>query len=185
MPDQEADRAGTTSAPGRTHEPTPADGGASDQPDAAPPEPSADEKRLAELDDRWRRTAAELDNLRKRSALEAAQVRADERARVLNRWLPVIDNLELALEHADADADSVVAGVRAIRDQALALVAELGYPRFDDRGATFDPRLHEAIGTVATSDEKLGTVVQVLRSRYGDEGQVLRPAAVIVATEPR
>src|SRR4051812_40982969 len=61
--------------------------------------------RLEELHDRWLRAVAELDNLRKRTARDLARQRLDERARVAAEWLPVIDNLELALRHADADAD--------------------------------------------------------------------------------
>jgi molecular chaperone GrpE len=138
---------------------------------------------VAELDDRWRRTAAELDNLRKRSAREGDRQRTDERIRVLSGWLPVLDNLERALEHSGPSADGFAEGVRSIRDQALALVADLGYPRVDDLGAQFDPNLHEAVGTTQSADHKPGTVVHVVRPRYGHEGQVLRPAAVIVAAE--
>jgi molecular chaperone GrpE len=140
---------------------------------------------VAELDDRWRRTAAELDNFRKRSAREAAQQRTDERIRVLSSWLPVLDNLERALEHSGSSADGFAEGVRSIRDQALAVVADLGYPRVDDLGEQFDPNLHEAVGTTQSTDHKPGTVVHVVRPRYGREGRVLRPAAVIVAAEQR
>jgi molecular chaperone GrpE len=174
MSQQDADRAGTTSTPDRSEEPAPA---AKDQPDAL--------AQVAEMEDRWRRTAAELDNYRKRTARESAGQREDERVRVLARWLPVVDNLELALEHADADPDAIIAGIRAVRDQALAILAEFGYPRYDDQGEAFDPNLHEAVGTVANSDQPPGTVVHVVRPRYGDGGHVLRPAAVIVAAEER
>jgi molecular chaperone GrpE len=138
---------------------------------------------VAELDDRWRRTAAELENFRKRSAREGAQQRADERARVLSVWLPVLDNLELALEHAGPQTDGFVEGVRSIRDQALAVIADLGYPQVDDLGEQFDPNLHEAVGTMQSADHKPGTVMHVVRPRYGQEGRVLRPAAVIVAEQ--
>jgi molecular chaperone GrpE len=174
MSQQDADRAGTTSTPDRTEEPAPP---AEDQADVP--------AQVAEMEDRWRRTAAELDNYRKRTARESASQREDERARVLARWLPVVDNLELALAHADGESDPVIAGIRAVRDQALAVLAELGYPRYDDQGEVFDPNRHEAVGTVASSDEKPGTVVHVVRPRYGDGGHVLRPAAVIVAAEER
>jgi molecular chaperone GrpE len=140
---------------------------------------------VAELNDRWRRTAAELDNFRKRSAREGAQQRTDERARVLSVWLPVLDNLELALEHAGPQTDGFVEGVRTIRDQALAVIADLGYPRVDDLGEQFDPNLHEAVGTMQSADHRPGTVMHVVRPRYGEEERVLRPAAVIVAAEQR
>jgi molecular chaperone GrpE len=174
MSQQDADRTGTTSAPDTTEEPAPP---AEDQQNAL--------AQVAEMEDRWRRTAAELDNYRKRTARESASQREDERARVLARWLPILDNLELALEHADAESDAIIDGIRAVRDQALAVLAEFGYPRYDDQGEAFDPNRHEAIGTIASSDEKPGTVVHVVRPRYGDGGHVLRPAAVIVAAEER
>jgi molecular chaperone GrpE len=174
MSQQDDDRPGTTSTPDRAEESAPLD---KDRQDA--------QAQVAEMEDRWRRTAAELDNYRKRTVRESASQREDERARVLARWLPVVDNLELALGHADADSDAVIEGIRAVRDQALGVLAEFGYPRYDDQGETFDPNRHEAVGTIASSDEKPGTVVHVVRPRYGDGGHVLRPAAVIVAAEER
>jgi molecular chaperone GrpE len=149
-----------------------------------PPDPLAEaQAEVTELTDRWRRTAAELDNFRKRSARESAQQRTEEQARVLSVWLPVLDNLELALEHAGSDSDGFVEGVRSIRDQALAVVDGFGYPRVDDLGEQFDPNLHEAVGTAQSADHKPGTVVHVVRPRYGRKERVLRPAAVIVAAE--
>ncbi|HEU5036675.1 MAG TPA: nucleotide exchange factor GrpE [Nocardioides sp.] len=137
---------------------------------------------VAELEDAWRRTAAELDNLRKRCARDVVRGREQERAAVAARWLPVLDNLERALEHASSDAGSVVEGVRAVLAQAVGVLADLGYPRRNDTGRAFDPALHEAVGTV--SDEGLvpGTVAQVVRPGYGPDDKVLRPAAVVVAT---
>jgi molecular chaperone GrpE len=140
-------------------------------------------ERAAEMEDRWRRTAAELDNFRKRVARESSQQRETERALVAAGWLPVVDNLELALEHADAEYDALVEGIRAVRDQALAVLAGLGYPRFDDSAKPFDPALHEAVGTTPTSEAPAGTVVHVVRPRYGEGTRVLRPAAVVVAAE--
>ncbi|HEY0620718.1 MAG TPA: nucleotide exchange factor GrpE [Kribbella sp.] len=194
MSQQDAERAGTTSAAdrpddhapanGKTENGTAADGTAAEgtAADRAAPDVVT---QVAQLEDRWRRTAAELENFRKRTARESAEQRQDERARVLARWLPVVDNLELALEHAGPEAKQIVDGVKAVRDQAVAILAEYGYPRFDDVGKLFDPKLHEAVGTVASPDSEPGTVVHVVRPRYGDGDKVLRPAAVIVATEER
>src|SRR5712691_1018643 len=75
--------------------------------------------RIAELEDQWRRALADFDNLRKRVARESAGQRDAERARVAGQWLPVVDNLDLALEHAASDPPAIVEGVRAVRDQAL------------------------------------------------------------------
>lgn len=143
------------------------------------------EQRVAELEDLWRRALAELDNYRKRTTRELARARRDERAKAAAEWLPVIDNLDLALEHARADPENIVEGVRAVRQQALAVLAALGYPRRDDEGVTFDPTYHEAVSTVEDEDLPPGTVARVVRPGYGSEDEVLRPAAVVVATRGR
>jgi molecular chaperone GrpE len=138
-------------------------------------------QRVAQLDDQWKRAMADLDNLRKRMARESQQQRADERARVAALWLPVIDNLELALQHADADPQSILKGVQAVRDQALAVLAAFGYARRNDEGTQFDPARHEAVATVPDANVPPGTVVHVVRPGYGDGDRQLRPAAVVVA----
>ena len=136
---------------------------------------------LAELEDRWRRALADLENLRKRHAREVERERAAERASTAAALLPVIDNLELALSHAEADPGSIVEGVKAIRDQAVNTLAQLGYERRGERGVPFDPARHEVVGVVEDADAEPGTVVQVLRPGYGDPGNQLRPVAVAVA----
>ena len=140
------------------------------------------ELRIEELEDRWRRAVAELDNFRKRVVRERAADRDEERRQVAARWLPVIDNLDLALSHAGTDETGIVEGIRAVRDQALAVLADLGFSRRDDDlGAAFDPALHEAVGTVVRDDRPAGSVVHVARPGYGPDDRVLRPASVVVA----
>ncbi|MFE9069360.1 nucleotide exchange factor GrpE [Streptomyces violaceusniger] len=136
---------------------------------------------LAELEDRWRRALADLENLRKRHAKELERERAAERARTAAALLPVIDNLELALSHAEADPGSIVEGVKAIRDQAVNTLAQLGYERRGETGVPFDPARHEVLGVIEDPEAEPGTVVQVLRPGYGDPGNQLRPVAVAVA----
>jgi molecular chaperone GrpE len=140
-------------------------------------------KQIAELEDSWRRTAAELDNFRKRCAKDVIRAREQERAAVATRWLPVLDNLERALEHAASNPDQIVEGVRAVHQQALAILTDLGYPRRDDEtGKVFDPAKHEAVSTVADEDLVPGTVAHVVRPGYGPDDEILRPASVVVAT---
>ncbi len=136
---------------------------------------------VAELEDRWRRALADLDNLRKRYARELDRDREAERARVAAAWLPVLDNLERALAHAGGDEGPLVEGLRSVRDQAVAVLASLGYPRQDQVGVPFDPARHEAVGVVHDSQAAPGTVVRVLRPGYGEGERQLRPAAVAVA----
>jgi molecular chaperone GrpE len=137
--------------------------------------------RVAELEDKWRRALADLDNHRKRTAKTLDHERAEERARTSAAWLPVLDDLERALEHADAEPGAVIEGVRSVLDQAREVIARLGYPRRDDEGAPFDPALHEAVSTIAEPGAAEGTVVHVLRPGYGTDQRQLRPAQVVVA----
>ncbi|KUM90799.1 MULTISPECIES: nucleotide exchange factor GrpE [Streptomyces] len=137
---------------------------------------------LREAEDNWRRALADLDNLRKRHARELERVAAAERARTAAAFLPVIDNLELALSHAGAaDPGAIVEGVRAVRDQAVNVLERLGYPRHAEKGVQFDPARHEVVGVVQDPDADPNTVVQVLRPGYGEAERQLRPAAVTVA----
>ena len=138
--------------------------------------------RIVELEDNWRRTAAELDNFRKRCAKDLVRARQQERAKTAGGWLPVLDNLERALEHASSDPEHIIEGVRAVHQQALSVLANLGFPRRDVTGKAFDPAVHEAVGTIADQELVPGTVAQVVRAGYGTDDEILRPAAVVVAT---
>lgn len=145
----------------------------------APPEDT-----VALLEDRLRRALADLDNLRKRYEREVARERLTERMLVARQWLPVVDDLERALEHLaagdDGDRRAVIEGLRVVRDRALAVLAQLGFPRFDAMGTLFDPARHEAV-SVVDSDARPGTVVGTIRPGYGAGDDVLRPAGVVVA----
>jgi molecular chaperone GrpE len=136
------------------------------------------------LDDgRLLRAMADLDNLRKRFHREVVREREAERSRVAAEWVPVVDDLDRALDQATAD-DSAPAGftegLQAVRDHAVAVLARLGFPRFENPGERFDPSRHEAVGAIE-ADAPAGTVVAVVRPGYGTPERVLRPAAVVVA----
>lgn len=150
---------------------------------AAAPQQDADRRALEAAEDRWRRAAADLDNLRKRYAREVARERENERGLVTSAFLPVLDTLDRALEHAAANPDTLVEGIRTLREQALAVVAGLGYGREDEPGVPFDPARHEVVGVVDAdgSGAPPGAVAAVVRPGYGAPGRQLRPAAVTVA----
>jgi molecular chaperone GrpE len=92
-----------------------------------------------------------------------------------------VDNLERALEHSQAEPGAVMEGIRAVRDQAVAVLAGLGFPRRDDEGAMFDPARHEALATRTDPEAEAGQVIEVVRSGYGEGDHQLRPAQVVVA----
>lgn len=137
--------------------------------------------RVSEAQDLRLRALADLDNLRKRCAAQVERAATEARAAVAADWLPVVDNLDRALEHSQAEPDAIIEGVRSVRDQALSVLTSLGYPRRDDVGAMFDPARHDAIAVHSDPEAAAGTVIDVVRPGYGDGEHQLRPAQVVVA----
>ena len=138
-----------------------------------------------ELQDQLIHVLADFDNLRKRLGRETESARARERETVATDFLPVLDSLERALDHADADPSLIREGVQAVRDQAVQILAKLGFARSDPLGEQFDPARHEAVASVNDPDAEPGTIVHVVHPGYGDDEHQLRPAAVVVATKGR
>ena len=150
--------------------------------DDAPPDER--DARLAELEDRWRRAAADLDNARKRAGRELAVARDAERARAASVFLPVVDGLADAVAYANRVDDPIGEGIESIREQAVAALERLGYPRIDQVGVPFDPRLHEVVSVVQRDDLEPRTVVAVTRLGFGTPDRLLRPAGVVVTAAP-
>lgn len=157
------------------------DGAGADEDSSTAAVAEAAAARIAWLEDQRLRALADLDNLRKRCASQVSGARAETRAEVARRWLPVIDNLERALAHAQADPGAIIEGVRAVRDQAESILAGLGFPRRDDLGARFDPARHEAVASRPDPQAPDGSVVEVVLPGYGDGSGQLRPAQVVVS----
>jgi molecular chaperone GrpE len=132
-----------------------------------------------------RRTKADFENYRKRVAGEASQAEKRGRAHLIRQLLPVLDNLERALESDDqASTDSVIEGVRLVTDELKAVLERSGVESYEPSGEPFDPDWHEAMMTRATPREQAGRVLEVLEKGYRLDGQVLRPARVVVGQEP-
>ena len=164
--------------------------GVHQDPEQAGPDPSPENKpevaapdldAVAALEDRLRRALADLDNLRKRHARELDRERAAAANRVAAAWLPVLDNLELALSHADDPDHPLVRGIQAIRDQAVDILNRQGFGPVDEVGVPFDPQLHEVVAVVENPDVPPGAVAAVLRPGYGHGERQLRPAMVAVS----
>jgi molecular chaperone GrpE len=138
---------------------------------------------IDDANDRMRRIAAELDNARKRHARQSEELQSAARAKAASAWLPVIDNLERAVRTAPEACESgaFVAGLEALRDQAISVMESLGFHRHAEVGVPFDPYLHEAVDVRDDVDAPPGTVVDVVRAGYGEGERQLRPAGVVVA----
>jgi molecular chaperone GrpE len=72
----------------------------------------------------------------------------------------VLDDLERALQHAGSDPSAIIEEVRSVRDEAVGVLAWLGFPRRDDLGARFDPARHDAVASIASADAPPGTVAR-------------------------
>lgn len=134
--------------------------------------------------ERLLRATADLDNLRKRSRREIADARIEARAQVLRDVLPVVDNLERALAHADTSAESIVDGVKLVMRQFETALEKSQVKMIEAEGVAFDPNLHEAMSQIESADAEPGSVVQVLQAGYTIGERLLRPALVVVAKAP-
>jgi len=137
-------------------------------------------QRVEQLDDRYKRALADLDNYRKRSGREVERQVSERTERTARDWLEVVDNLERALVLATPE-NPVAEGLRAVLEQIEAILDRQGIRRVGDVGERFDPERHEAIGVHETNEVPDKTVVDVARSGYAMGDRVLRPAQVIVS----
>ena len=142
----------------------------------------AERERDKNLDD-LRRVAADFDNYRKRVVREQAQLSARAGERVVAKLLPVLDDLERALDAAEHHEEAkVIEGVAMTRSALAAALASEGLEEIDADGA-FDPHVHEALMTQRAEGVEAGQVVQVVQRGYRMGDAVLRPARVVVAEE--
>lgn len=127
--------------------------------------------------DKFLRLYADFDNYRKRTTGDLEAARQNGELKVLRAVLPVLDDLERALEFAQSKPESIMDGVKAVRDGFKRILFGLGVESVPGEGQDFDPRHHEAIGVL---DGEEGKVAQVFVAgyRYGD--QLVRAAKVAV-----
>lgn len=135
---------------------------------------------LAAMKDQLLRTMAEYDNFRKRSAREKDALRAEIVTDVTSKFLPVLDNLERALQTECSD-ENYKKGVEMISGSFLETLKNLGVEEIASDGAAFDPNLHQAVQRVESSDAESGTVVQTFAKGYKIGDRVIRFAMVAVA----
>ena len=135
--------------------------------------------------DRYVRTVAEFDNARKRAVREREELIRGANESLIRELLPVLDNLERALQAArgDAGAAGVTAGVELIQRELLRVLEKFGVTAFSSVGAPFDPERHEAVARVPAAGRPEMTVVGETARGYLLNGRVLRPAMVTVAMD--
>ena len=135
--------------------------------------------------DRLARLQAEFENYRKRTAREQAEFREYAVADAVKNFLPILDNFDLALRSQKEASDQALrSGIELIRKQMEDALTKLGVQAVPTQGQTFDPRVHEAIEMVESSDHADHEVIEELQRGYKLKDRLLRPAMVRVATNP-
>jgi molecular chaperone GrpE len=127
------------------------------------------------------RAQADFENYRKRAAKEAAVAGERARSGFVKELLPVVDNLERALDSAAEGEDHLAKGVELVHQELLAVLARNGVAPFDPAGEQFDPEVHEAVSVREQEGAAPGVVLEVVGKGYRLGAAVLRPARVVVS----
>lgn len=146
----------------------------------------AEKEKAAKATDSYLRLQADWDNYRRRTAQERLDERAVAAQNLVVSVLPVIDDMERALSHAetienkDENFTNFVDGVLAVHDKLLGILAKHDVEVMDPAGDVFDPMIHEAVGQCQNPDVYADTVADVYRKGYRMAGKVIRTAMVTV-----
>ena len=136
--------------------------------------------------DRLLRTTADFENYKKRVTKEKSDLIRYGNDELIKELLPVIDNLERALEHAsgEGEQEGIAGGVKMTLQQFLGILQRFGVTPIAAEGHPFDPTRHEAVMEQTTDDHEPGHVVSELEKGYLLNDRLVRPAKVVVAKAP-
>jgi molecular chaperone GrpE len=159
-----------------------ADGADGDGSEGTPAAPGAN-RELEEQRDRYLRLAAEYDNYRKRSSKERQEAGARAQGELVKTLIDSLDDLQrvTAQDPETVDAKTIHQGIEVVNKKLMKALANAGLELIDPVNETFDPAMHEAVSTQpALSKEDDHLVSQVFQQGYRYNGQLLRPARVVV-----
>jgi molecular chaperone GrpE len=167
---------------------TPENGAETTSPPEPPPAPAPDptaelQAEVVRLRDQLLRTAADFDNFRKRSRRETDDAQKRGADDMLRNLLPVFDNLNRAVAHAETSTDpkTIADGIAMVLRQFVDTLSRLGIERVPTVGQPFDPSMHEAVQQVETTEHAPGTVIAEIMSGYKTNEKLIRAAVVVVA----
>ena len=140
----------------------------------------------AQWKDAAHRTAAELDNYRKRTARDLQETVKYANGSLLESLLPVLDNFDYGMQAAKAESEgsNLFIGLSMVLRQVQDFLKENGVEEIAAAGAAFDPNVHEAVSQQASDTMPEGTVTAQTRKGYKLRDRLLRPASVIVSSGP-
>ncbi|UWZ98093.1 nucleotide exchange factor GrpE [Vibrio splendidus] len=142
------------------------------------------ESKVKEQQDTVLRAKAEVENMRRRSEQEVDKARKFALNKFAEGLLPVIDNLERAMQAADAENEVVkplFEGVELTHKTFVDTVAKFGLKEINPEGEVFNPEFHQAMSIQESPDHESNTVMFVMQKGYELNGRVVRPAMVMVA----
>ena len=151
---------------------------------AAEPDNGDPEHLRAERDrylDLAKRTQADFDNYRKRAAKDAAAAGARAKSGLVRELLPVVDNLERALQSASESDEAIAQGVRLVHADLIGVLERNGIESQVPEGERFDPTVHEAVSVRQEEGAESGIVLDVVEKGYKLGDTVIRPARVVVS----
>jgi molecular chaperone GrpE len=138
------------------------------------------ESKVAEYKDGWARSQAEFQNYKKRIERDNELTYSSMKGDIIKKVLPVLDDLERALQNRLAD-DAWASGIELIARKLQTILESEGVKRIDAKGAAFDPNFHEAVTHEPSEEVESGHVIDVVQNGYILGERVIRPALVRVA----
>ncbi|MDR2833716.1 MAG: nucleotide exchange factor GrpE [Streptococcaceae bacterium] len=141
-------------------------------------------QQLSEMEDKYLRVAAEMQNIARRSREERETLQKYRSQDLAKKILPALDNLEraLAIEVVDEATESLHKGIEMVQESLIQALKEENIEEIEALNVAFDPNLHMAVQTVPVEEgQEADTIVQVLQKGYKLQERILRPAMVIVA----
>ena len=139
------------------------------------------EAKIAEANDKYTRLFAEYDNYRKRTLKEREGIYTDAYVDAVTEILPVLDNMERALQYKDNDAENIAKGLEMIMKSFSDILLKMGVSEIEALGKTFDPNLHNAVMHVEDETHGENEIVEVFMKGYIKGDKVLRHSMVKVA----
>ena len=143
------------------------------------------EKKAEDNWDKYLRSVAEIENVRKRASRDVENARKFALENFSRELLSVSDSLELAVNSEDLDADSLRSGNEATLQLMISTMGQFGFEVIDPHGEPFDAEYHEAISMQLSDQVEPGSVITVFQKGYTLNKRLLRPARVIVASDPK
>lgn len=138
----------------------------------------------AEFKDAALRAKADADNIRRRAAIDVDKAKKFALEKFANELLPVIDNMERGLQHADKSNEALVPLIEGIELTAKSLESALvkfGVKPVNPEGEPFNPELHQAMSMIESADVAPNTVITVMQKGYELNGRLIRPAMVMIS----